>query len=49
MKNETELANTRNAHIKDGVACTKFMYWLMQNVNNGISENECPGKIAGTS
>lgn len=38
MKNEIELANTRNAHIKDGVACTKFMYWLMQNVNNGISE-----------
>lgn len=45
MKNETELANTRNAHIKDGVACTKFMYWLMQNVNNGISEMSAQEKL----
>lgn len=45
MKNETELANTRNAHIKDGVACTKFMYWLMQNVNNGISEMSAHEKL----
>lgn len=45
MKNEIELANTRNAHIKDGVACTKFMYWLMQNVNNGISEMNAQEKL----
>ena len=45
MKNEIELANTRNAHIKDGVACTKFMYWLMQNVNNGISEMSAKEKL----
>lgn len=45
MKNETELANTRNAHIKDGVACTKFMYWLMQNINNGISEMSAQEKL----
>lgn len=45
MKNEIELANTRNAHIKDGVACTKFMYWLMQNVNNGISEMSAQEKL----
>lgn len=45
MKNEIELANTRNAHIKDGVACTKFMYWLMQNVNNGISELSAQEKL----
>lgn len=45
MKNEIELANTRNAHIKDGVACTKFMYWLMQNVNNGISEMSSQEKL----
>lgn len=32
IKNETELANTRKAHLKDGVACTKFMYWLKTNV-----------------
>lgn len=45
MKSEIELANTRNAHIKDGVACTKFMYWLMQNVNNGISEMSAQEKL----
>ena len=28
IKNETELKNIELAHIKDGVAVTKFMYWL---------------------
>lgn len=32
VKNETELNNTRLAHIKDGVAFTKFMYWLKNNI-----------------
>ena len=32
IKNATEIENTRNAHIKDGVAFTKFMYWLKQNI-----------------
>lgn len=32
VKNETEVGNERTAHIKDGVAVTKFMYWLKQNV-----------------
>lgn len=32
IKNETELSNIRNAHVKDGVAFTKFMYWLKTNV-----------------
>jgi len=31
-KNEVEIQNLRNAHIKDGVAMTKFMYWLKNNV-----------------
>lgn len=31
MKNDTELKNIVNAHIKDGVAVTKFMYWLKMN------------------
>lgn len=31
-KNEVELKNTRNAHIKDAVAMCKFMYWLKKNV-----------------
>lgn len=32
VKNETELSNIRNAHVKDGVAFTKFMYWLKTNI-----------------
>lgn len=32
QKNEVELKNTRNAHIKDAVAMCKFMYWLKNNV-----------------
>ena len=32
MKNETELQNIRASHIKDGVAITKFMYWMKTNV-----------------
>lgn len=31
-KNETEMENIRKAHIKDGVAVTKYMYWLKQNI-----------------
>lgn len=32
QKNEVELQNTRNAHIKDAVAMCRFMYWLKTNV-----------------
>ncbi len=32
VKNATEIENERIAHIKDGVAVTRFMYWLKQNI-----------------
>lgn len=32
MKNDTEIKNIKNAHVKDGVAVTKFMHWLKKNV-----------------
>ena len=32
VKNPVEIENERLAHIKDGVAVTKFMYWLKKNV-----------------
>ena len=32
IKNETEQKNTVDAHIKDGVAVTKFIYWLKKNI-----------------
>lgn len=32
VKNPVEIENERQAHIKDGVAVTKFIYWMKQNV-----------------
>ncbi|MES2454337.1 MAG: aminopeptidase P family protein [Bacteroidota bacterium] len=32
IKNETELTNTRNAMVKDGIALTQFFKWLSENI-----------------
>lgn len=32
IKNETEIQSTLKAHLKDGVAVTKFIYWLKNQV-----------------
>lgn len=32
VKNPVEIENERRAHIKDGVAMTKFIYWLKKNI-----------------
>lgn len=32
IKNEVEVENMRNAHIMDGVAVTRFIFWLKHNV-----------------
>lgn len=32
IKNPVEIENESRAHIKDGVAMTKFMYWLKKNI-----------------
>ena len=32
QKNEVEIENTKRCHIRDGVAVTKFMYWLKNNI-----------------
>lgn len=32
VKNSVEIENLRKSHIKDGVAFTKFMYWLKNNI-----------------
>lgn len=32
IKNQTEMENLRKAHLKDGIAVTRFMYWLKKNV-----------------
>ena len=45
IKNLTEINNTINAHIKDGLALTKFIYWI-KNVNKKIiTEMEAKNKL----
>lgn len=38
VKNPVEIDNLRRSHIKDGVAFTKFMYWL----KNSVGRSETP-------
>lgn len=46
IKNETEIENQKNAYIKDGVALTKFIYWLDKNIGKiEISELSAEEKL----
>jgi Xaa-Pro aminopeptidase len=46
IKNEVELANTRKAMIKDGVAITKFLKWIKDNVEKTeITEISAAAKL----
>ena len=46
VKNEIEVENIREAHIKDGVAHTKFMYWLKHNIGkNRMTEMSASDKL----
>lgn len=48
VKNEVELAHTRNAMINDGVALTKFFKWLEEHVATGnLSEISIAEKLQG--
>ena len=38
IKNKVEIENMKSAHIKDGVALTKFLYWIKQKKNFGFDE-----------
>jgi len=40
QKNPVEIENLKQAHIKDGVAVTKFIYWIKQNIGK-IPMTEC--------
>lgn len=45
-KNGTEIKNIKEAHIKDGVAVTKYMYWLKKNVGKmEITEMSASDKL----
>ncbi|WP_270647541.1 aminopeptidase P family protein [Paeniclostridium hominis] len=46
VKNSIELENIRNSHLKDGIAFTKFMYWLKNSVGEvDISEISAAEKL----
>tara|TARA_B100000029_G_scaffold49351_1_gene45019 strand:- start:9039 stop:10742 length:1704 start_codon:yes stop_codon:yes gene_type:complete len=38
IKNKIEIENMKSTHIKDGVALTKFLYWIKQDKNFGFDE-----------
>lgn len=39
VKNQVETDNARAAHLKDGIALTKFIYWLKVNVCSADADN----------
>ena len=46
VKNDVELAGFENAMLKDGIAMTKFFYWLEKNVPKGtVTELEIGKKL----
>ncbi len=45
IKNKTEIKNTINAHILDGVALTKFLYWIKKINKKKITEVEAAKKL----
>ena len=40
VKNSTEIKNTYKAHIEDGVAVTKFLYWFKNNKKLNLKKIE---------
>lgn len=48
IKNNTEIANFKQAMIRDGVAMTRFVKWLKENINDEvITELSASAKLAG--
>ena len=46
VKNAVEIKNIKEAHIKDGIAHTKFMYWLKKNIGKiKITEMSASDKL----
>ncbi len=45
LKNKTEIKNMLNAHIFDGVALTKFIYWIKNLNKKTITEFEAQNKL----
>ncbi len=45
IKNKTEIKNMVNAHIEDGVALTKFLYWIKNLKINKLTEKKIERKL----
>ncbi len=45
IKNKTEITNTIKAHINDGVALTKFIYWIKEINKKKITEVDAQNKL----
>ena len=45
IKNETELEGARKAHIRDGVAMAKFLYWLDAQKTDAVTEIDAAKKL----
>ena len=45
LKNKTEIKNMLNAHIFDGVALTKFIYWIKNINKKTITEFDAQNKL----
>ena len=45
IKNDTEITNLKIAHMFDGIAYAKFLFWLKNNKLNKICEKDCQLKI----
>lgn len=46
VKNETEIENMKQAHLKDGIAVTKFMFWLKKEME---AESTATAKLEKSS
>jgi len=45
VKNKTEIKNMKEAHIYDGIALTKFLYWIKKNKKNNLTEKDIEKKL----
>jgi len=45
IKNKTEIKNMLNAHVEDGVALTKFLYWIKKSKINKLTERDIESKL----
>ncbi len=45
IKKKTEIKNMINAHIEDGIALTKFLYWVKNHKLNNLTEKKIEKKL----